>query len=207
MLSVLVIDDDLLIRQGLRSLLEQEYRGVLVGEARVAGDALAEVARRRWDLVILDIDGPHIPDKDGFSLLEKIRRRDFLTPVLVMSTRAELRHARRAQQMGASGYSSKDADLSDLAQAIRDVFAGRAHFDGFQLPEYEGPVFFDRKSLSQREHRVMLALANGKRTTDIAVELNLSIKTVSTYKRRVLNKLMLDSTADLVRHVVTHNLS
>jgi len=205
--SVLVIDDDLLIRQGLRSLLEREYPGVLIGEAKVTGDAMAEVGRRRWDLIILDVGSPNHQDADGFSLLEDICLRYFLAPVLVLSTRAELRHARRAQQTGATGYCGQDAHLVELAQAIRDVLAGRTHFGDFPLPAYEGPVHFDRKSLSQREHRVMLALASGKRATDIATELNLSIKTVSTYRRRVLDKLMLDSTADLVRHVVNHRIS
>jgi two-component system invasion response regulator UvrY len=197
--SVLIIDDDLLVRQGLRSLLEQELPGVLFGEVMVAEDALAEVAKRAWSLVILDIGTPNIPDRDGFPLLDKIRRRRSVAPVLVMSPRTDPRYARRAQQLGATGYSGKDAAPEDLCEAIRNVVAGRKHFDGFQSPEL--------KDLSPRECRVMLALASGKRTTDIATDLNLSAKTVSTYRRRILDKLMLDTTADLVRHVVYHNLS
>jgi DNA-binding NarL/FixJ family response regulator len=205
--SVLVIDDDLFIRHGLRSLLEQEYPGVFFGEARIAEEALDQVASRRWDLIILDIGCRNMAEMDGFFLLEKIRSRYFLAPVLTMSARPDLRRARRAQQMGADGYSGKDAAPADLSRAIRDVFAGRKHFSGFQLPEYTGPVLFDRKSLSQREHGVMLAIVNGKRATDIATELNLSKKTVCTYRRRLLDKLRLDSTADLVRHTMFHNVS
>jgi DNA-binding NarL/FixJ family response regulator len=197
--SVLIIDDDQLIRQGLRSLLEQELPGVLFGEVMVAEDALAEVAKRTWSLVILDIASQSVPDRDGFFLLDKIRRRRSAAPVLVMSARTNPTHARRAQQLGATGYSGKDAAPEDLCDAIRDVIAGRKHFDGLQSPEL--------KDLSPRECRVMLALVSGRRTTDIATDLNLSVKTISTYRRRVLDKLMLDTTADLVRHVVYHNLS
>ncbi len=205
--SFLVIDDDLFIRQGLRSLLGQEYPGMFFGEARVAEEAMAEVGSRRWDLIVLDIGSPNAPDLDGFSLLEMIRSRYYLAPVLAMSARPDLRQARRAQQMGADGYSGKDESPAGLSRAIRDIFAGRKHFGGFELPEYMGPVLVDRKSLSEREHRVMLAMVNGKRGTDIATELNLSRKTVCTYRRRLLDKLRLDSTADLVRHVMFHNLS
>jgi len=200
--SVLIIDDDLLIRQGLRSLLEQEYRSVLFGEAMVAEYAVAEAAKRKWDLIVVDVSYPH---EGGFSLLAKIRRRCCLAPVLAMSARADLRQARRAQQMGASGFSAKDAAREERALAFRDVLAGRKHFGGFSGDTQT--LSPDLKSLSPRESRVMFALVNGRRTIDIATDLQLSTKTVSTYKRRVLDKLMLDSTADLVRHVVLHNLS
>jgi DNA-binding NarL/FixJ family response regulator len=200
--SVLIIDDDLLIRQGLRSLLEQEYGTVLFGEAMVAEYALAEAAKRKWDLIVLDVSHPN---RGGFPLLEKIRRRCPIAPVLVMSARSDLRQARRAQQIGAAGFSAKDAAREALALAFRDVLAGRKHFGDFSGDSQT--LSLDPKSLSPRESRVMFALANGKRTIDIAADLQLSTKTVSTYRRRVLDKLMLDSTADLVRHVVYHNLS
>jgi DNA-binding NarL/FixJ family response regulator len=199
MLFVLIIDDDLLIRQGLRSLLEHEFGAVLCGEARVVEDALGEVAKRNWDLIILDIGHPNDPGRDGLALLPKIRRRRFWAPVLVMSARADSSYARRAQQKGATGYTGKDAGHEALSQAIRDVVAGRRHFDSVRAC---GP-----KDLSPRESRVMLALASGKRNLEIAADLKLSIKTVSTYRRRALDKLSLDTTADLVRHVVYHNLA
>ena len=200
--SVLIIDDDLLIRQGLRSLLEEEYGSVVFAEATVAEYAMAEVAKRKWDLIILDVSHPN---KDGFSLLDRIRRRHPLAPVLVMDAHGDPRQARRAQKMGAAGFAGKDAAREDLSQAFRNVIEGRKHFGGF--PEDSRMLSPDLKSLSPRESRVMLALASGKRTTDIAADLNLSIKTVCTYRRRILDKLMLESTADLVRHVLYNNLS
>jgi DNA-binding NarL/FixJ family response regulator len=200
--SVLIIGDDVLIRQGLRSLLEQDYRGVLFGEAMVAQYALTEIAKRKWDLIILDISNP---SKDGLSLLDKIQRRDSLAPVLVLSSGSDLRQVARAQQLGAAGFSPKDASREDLSRALKDILAGRRNFGRF--PGDSRTLSRDLKSLSPRESRVMLALASGKRTIDIASDLNLSTKTVSTYRRRVLDKLMLDSTADLVRHVVYHKLS
>jgi DNA-binding NarL/FixJ family response regulator len=204
--SVLIIDDDLLVRQGLRSLLDQEYRGILFGEAQVAEEALGEVARRKWDLIILDITYSSIPGKDGFHLLDEIRKRYSPAPVLAMSTRTDRRHARRAQQMGAIGYSGKDTARADLSRAIRDVLAGKRHFNGFD-PLQQAGALSPSHALSPREYRVLLGLASGKRATEIAADLKLSIKTVSTYKRRLLDKLRLDSTADLVRHVMYHKLS
>jgi DNA-binding NarL/FixJ family response regulator len=186
---VLIIDDNLLIRQGLRSLLEQELPGVLFGEVMGSEDALAEIAGPKWDLIILDVGPPNSPDTDGFFLLNQIRRRDSLVPVLVMSERQDPRHARLAQEFGATGYAGKDSGREDLSAAIQNVFAGRKHFAGSQRPNL--------KNLSPRESRVMLALASGKRATEIATDLNLSIKTVSTYRRRALDKMLLDTTADL----------
>jgi DNA-binding NarL/FixJ family response regulator len=139
--------------------------------------------------------------------LDEIRKRHPTLRVLAMSDHAEFLYAVRARQMGAKGYAAKDASRTDLVRAVRDVMAGKEYFDAIEMPK-NGPALVPKiGNLSAREYSIMLALGNGERATDIANKLNLSIKTVSTYKRRILNKLQLLSLADLVRHVMDHKLS
>jgi DNA-binding NarL/FixJ family response regulator len=201
---VLIVDDHLLVRNGLRQVLAEEYRGVVFGEARTADEALTQVAKHAWDLVVLDIG---IPGQDGFYVLQETLQRRPRTRVLMLSIHADPPYAARARQLGACGYLSKDAGRSDLVKAFRNVLAGRAHFDS-SLPHVSAaPAAPGQATLSAREHKVLLAFAAGKRTGEIAAELSLSIKTISTYKRRLLNKLHLTSTADLVHYVIDHQLS
>jgi len=181
------VDDNVLIRNGLKQVLDEECRGVVFGEAGTADDALAQVAKQPWDLVTLEIS---IPGKDGFDVLQEILLRRPRTRVLVLSSHANPLYAVRALQMRASGYVSKDAGRSDLVKALKNALTAIGH-----------------TSLSPREYDILLAFAAGKRTGEIAVKFNLNIKTVSTYKRHILDKLHLKSIADLVHYVIDHRLS
>ncbi|HEX3744925.1 MAG TPA: response regulator transcription factor [Bryobacteraceae bacterium] len=201
MRSALLIDENLLTREGLKYLLSREYPRVVLDEARNDKEARAKVAMRPWDLVVLDVSHS---TEDGFRLLGDIRRHYPAIPVLVMSTQAELLYGVRAKKAGAKGYAGKDAARADLVRAIRNVLSGDTSFES--QPRENAELLRKLNSLSPREYRVMLALGNGKRATDIATDLDLNVRTISTYKRRVLNKLQLRSTADLVRHVIDHKL-
>jgi two-component system invasion response regulator UvrY len=201
--SVLIVDDNLLVRHGLRQILSQEYRGLVFGEARNSEEVAVRLARRSWDLVVLEIS---IPGKDGSYVLEEIRRSTPSTRVLVLSRHTDPQCAAQARQMQACGYVGKDVNRAELLRAFKSVFAGEEHFDAcLSIEIVEVPA--SRRILSDREHGVMMAFAGGKRVGEIAAELNLSVKTVSTYKRRILDKLGLHSTADLVRFVIENNLS
>jgi two-component system, NarL family, invasion response regulator UvrY len=202
--SVLIIDDHLLLRQGLKQMLNQEYRGLVFGDAKSSDEARTHLARQPWDLVVLDIT---IPGDDGFIVLREIRQRHPATPVLVLSMHSDPQYAVRAHAMGASGYICKSAGRADLLKAFSSVLAGRKHFGELPLASPANEASPPHTVLSARERRVILALAAGKRTGEIANELKLSSKTVSTYKRRVLNKLHLRSTADMVRYVIDNRLS
>ena len=202
--SVLVVDDHLLIRHGLKQMLSQEYRGLVFGEARNSDEATVRLAKRPWDLVILDIA---IPGKDGFYVLQEIRHRHPSTRVLVLSMHADPQYAVRAQQLGASGYVSKNAGRPELLRAFKSVLAGKEYFEALPSARTSAETVPGHAGLSTREHAVMLALAAGKSPGEIAAELNLSVKTISTYKCRILDKLALHSTADLVRYVIDHRLS
>ena len=202
--SVLIVDDHLLVRQGLKQTLSHEYRSLVFGEAKSSDEAAVRLARQPWDLVILDIA---IHGQDGFYVLQDIRRCHPSTRVLVLSMHADPQYAARAQQLGASGYVCKDADRADLLRAFQTVLAGKKYFANLPSPGTAAETLPGHAGLSTREYAVMLALVAGKRPGEIAAELHLSVKTISTYKSRLFNKLGLHSTADLVRYVIGHKLS
>jgi DNA-binding NarL/FixJ family response regulator len=202
--SVLIIENHLLIRYGLRRILSQEYRELVIGEANSNEEAETWLAKRPWDLVILALA---LPGQDGFHVLQEIRRRYVSTCVLVLTRHDDLHYALQARQMGASGYVCKDADRPELLRALNTVLSGKEYFQNLPSLESVAPTVPRNVALSAREREVILALAAGKRTAEIAAELNLSVKTVSTYKRRILNKLGLHSTADLVHYVIDQHLS
>ena len=203
-LPILIAVDHLLVREGLKQVLSQEYRDVVFGEARTADEALAQIKAQPWRLVILDVS---LPDNDGFFVLGEIRARRSEAAVLVLSMHGDSVDAARSRQLGAAGYiSSKGCGRSDLLTAFKSVLDGKKHFSG-SICRGVDPSPALHRNLSAQEWKVLLALAAGGRTGGIAAELGLSAKTVSTYKRRVLDKLGLKSTADLVRYVIDHKLS
>ena len=204
-LSILIVDDHLLVRQGLKQLLAHEFRDVAFGEVRTAEEALAQIKARPWRLVILDIG---LPDQDGFFVLREIRAHRPETVTLVLSMNPDSLYALRSLQLGAAGYVSKSSGRSDLLIAIRTVLDGKQYFSeairkGVEDPRSVAP----HTDLSAQECKVMLAIAAGKRTGEIAAEFGVSDKTISTYKRRTLNKLGLKTTSDLVRYVIENKLS
>ena len=195
--AVLIVDDHLLVRLGFRQLFSQEYRDALIAEAMDRSGALAQIPKRRWDLVIL---GMSLPAGDSYDILKTIRRYHSSVPVLGLTLSLDPRAAARAVQMGVSACVSQKTERADLLRAIKFLLA-ETHSRATRPPAKEAPK---QKHLSAREYKVLSALVSGKRPTQIASELKLSIKTVSTYKRRLLNKLQLDSVADLVRHAIEY---
>jgi DNA-binding NarL/FixJ family response regulator len=203
-LSILIVDDHLLLRQGLKQVLSHEYRDLAFGEARTAEEALAQIKSQPWRLVILDIG---LPGKDGFFVLQEICTRRPEAAVLMLSMHTDSLYAARSLRLGAAGYVSKSSGRSTLLKAVRNVLEGKKYFSEAIRRGVDNPRSTAlHAKLSAQECKVLLAVAAGKRTGKIAAELKLSDKTVSTYKRRVLNKLGLTSTADLVRYVIDHNL-
>jgi DNA-binding NarL/FixJ family response regulator len=204
-LSILIVDDHLLLRQGLRLVLSHEFRDLAFGEARTAEEAVAQIKAQPWRLVILDIG---LPGKDGFYVLQEIRTRRPEAAVLILSMQADSMYATRSLRLGAAGYVSKSAGRSTLLKAVKSVLEGKKYFSESIRRGVDNPrsTALDA-DLSAQEFKVLLAVAAGGRTSSIAAEWNVSAKTVSTYRRRVLNKLGLTSTADLVRYVIDHKLA
>jgi DNA-binding NarL/FixJ family response regulator len=199
-LSILIIDDHLVVRRGLTQILQEEFRGVTFSEASTATEALLLVQKRRWHLIILDIS---LPGKDGLRLLQEIRQTRSDARVLMLSMHSEHQYATRSMQFGASGYVCKDEPRAKLVKAIRNVLAGKKYFpkpvsDTFSATSAV-PAPVGHNELSDRERHILQMLAAGRRPSDIATELKLSIKTVSTYKSRIFNKMHWTSTVDMVR--------
>jgi two-component system invasion response regulator UvrY len=203
-LSILIVDDHLLVRLGLKQILSHEFRDVVFGEAETAEEALAQIKAKPWRLVILDVS---LPDDDSFSVLREVCVHRPQAAVLVVGMDPDSLYATRSLQLGASGYISKSSGRSDLLKAVRSVLDGKKHFSE-SVRGVDNPIPTAlHTNLSAQEYKVLLALAAGRRNGEVAAELDVSSKTVSTYKRRVLNKLGIKSTADLVRYVIDHKLS
>jgi DNA-binding NarL/FixJ family response regulator len=201
--SVLIIADNLLARRGLKRLLSQEHRGLVYGEAKTGEEAAGFLAGRKWDVVIIDIS---ISGVDAFKMLREIRVSSRGTRVLMLSPHANPEHARRARQWQASGYASRNSSRAEIGEAFQCMLEGKPYFADL-LPGGSGAsAHSPRPPLSDRERDVLLACVAGKRMGEIAAELKLSTKTVSTYKRRILNKLQLTSVAGLVRYAIDHKL-
>jgi DNA-binding NarL/FixJ family response regulator len=205
MLSILLVDDHPVVRQGLRQILSEEFKDVVIAEAGDGMEAIAQAQRRAWDIVILDIG---IPGMSGLEVLKEMREIRPRMRVLVLTMYPEEQYANRFLRSGAAGYMTKDRARSELISGVRTVLAGEryisphlTHIMG-SAPSPERP----HEALSERELKVMIGLAGGKRLTDIAKEMSLSIKTVSTYKRRVLDKMHMKVNAELTRYAIEHGL-
>jgi DNA-binding NarL/FixJ family response regulator len=201
MLSILIVDDHPVVRQGLRQILVEEFADVTIAEAGNGMEAIAHARKSDWDVVILDIG---IPGMSGLEVLKELRELRPEVRVLVLTMYPEEQYANRFLRSGASGYMTKDRARSELVNAIRLLLAGERYIS----PHLVHKVRPERphEALSERELNVMLGLAGGKRLTDIAREMDLSIKTVSTYKRRILDKMQMKVNAELTRYAIEHGL-
>ena len=208
MIRILVIDDHAVVRAGLRNFLADCPDMQIAGDAANAEDALRLVREQEWQVVLLDIS---LPDKSGVDVLKQIKRAKPGLPVLVLSMHAENRYAVQLLRNGASGYLQKEAMADDLVGAIRTVVLGRKYVSPAvaQLLATdvdavgEGPL---HGALSEREFEIFSRLARGQGATSIAKDLNLSVKTVSTYRTRIMEKMKMASNADLTYYAIKNNL-
>jgi DNA-binding NarL/FixJ family response regulator len=207
MLAILLADDHDIVRDGLKALIQTEFPNALFGEAKDSVDVLREVHTRSWDIVVLDLS---MPGEGGLETLRKIKQVHAAISVLVLSMHPESQFAMRVLKEGAAGYISKGAPRAELIRALRAVCAGRRYISAtlaesiaFNLLTPDTPP---HQLLSNREYQIMLSVAAGKAVSEIAAELEISIKTVSTYKKRVLEKLRLNTNADLTRYVLENHL-
>ena len=205
-LSVLIVDSHWVTSRGVKQLLAEEFRGIAFGEARTRSEALKEIEKRAWHAVILEIN---IPGNHGLQILEDVLARRPETRVVVLTVDAESQCASQALSLGALAYLTKDCPRVDLIKAFRRVLMGARPLARSEksAPPVIRVSAHSHETLSSQEFKVMLALGAGNRPGEIAAALNLSIKTVSTYKKRILSKMQLRSSADLIRYMVNHQLS
>ncbi|MBE7474156.1 MAG: DNA-binding response regulator [Anaerolineae bacterium] len=208
MIKVLIADDHPIVRQGLRQILAGIPDMEVAGEAVNSQETLRQVRVGGWDVLVLDIT---MPGRSGFDILKELKHEQPDLPVLVLSIHAEEQLAVRALKAGASGYLTKENAPEELVKAIRKVVSGGRYISP-RLAETLAlglDAASDRprhETLSDREFQVMQLMARGKTLAEIAEELSLSAKTVSTYRTRLMEKLNLKTNADLMRYALDHGL-
>lgn len=209
--SVLLVDDHPVVRKGVRAVLEDQMPGVSVAEAGSGDDALATLAdsSRRFDVVVLDLS---MPGRSGIDLLGELVHRHAGLPILIMSLHDEEQFAVRALRAGAAGYLTKATAPEQLVAAVTKVARGGRYVseklaDRLAADVAGRPAAASHERLSDREFEVMRRIASGKTVGEIAAEMHLSVKTVSTYRSRLLEKMDMSSNAELTRYAIEHGLA
>ncbi len=208
MLRILLADDHAMFRSGLRRILEAELGAVAIGEAATLPELVAAVDREPWDALLLDIS---MGGQNSLHVLPDLKARHPRLRVVVVSMYGERPFVIRALRAGASAYLTKERAPEELLQALRSVLAGRRYIANDlaeQLADHlaGGAAENPHESLSPRELEIFLLLASARSVSEIAAQLGLSVKTVSTYRTRVLEKMVLRSNAELMQYAVRHGL-
>jgi len=208
MIRVLIADDHAIVRKGLRLIAKEQASEIEVDEAENGQEVMEKIHQSRYDVLVLDIS---MPGRNGLDILREVRHALPSLPVLILSMHPEEQYAIRMLKSGASGYLTKDCAPDQLVPAIQKIARGGKYVSDmlaeqllFNLTgEANRPP---HELLSDREYSVLVLIGQGKTPTEIAEQLILSVKTVSTYRTRVLEKLNLQSTAELIRYVIENNL-
>ena len=208
MLKILIADDHPVFRRGLKQIIAETTDMVVAGEATNGWEVLSKVSTGDYDLVLLDIS---MPDKDGMDVLTQLKKERPALLVLMVSMHPEEQYAVRALKAGASGYLTKESAPDELIVAIRKVSTGRKYVSSALAERLaallqEDAEVLPHEVLSSREYQVMCMIASGKTLKEIAEELSLSIKTISTYRSRILEKMKMRNNAELIHYAVKNRL-
>ena len=209
MIRIVIADDHTIVREGLKQLLSASADFQIVGEASNGHEVLTRLREIEFDLLLLDMS---MPGRSGTELIRQVKSEKPRLRILVLTMHEEQQYAVRANQAGASGYLTKEGASEQLVSAIRKVAGGGAFITAAvaeqlaldAMPQSSGPLHL---TLSDREYQVMQMLVAGKTVTDIAESLHLSVKTISTHKARLMQKMNLASQADLIRYAISHHLA
>ena len=208
MLRILIADDHAILRTGIKEILLYDFPFAHIEEVNDAEELLKKVISNQWDVVITDVQ---MPGRSGLDVLEQIKKSFPKLPVLVFSSYSENQYAVRVLRSGASGYITKDSAPHVLVDAVKQVLLGKKYITASVAEklvstldhEHERPL---HEQLSDREFEVLKLLVAGKSVSDIAEILSLSITTVSTYRARILQKMHMESNAELIYYAIEHNL-
>jgi len=208
MIRLVVADDHPIVREGLKQVLSGASDLAVVGEAQNGHEVLQRVRELEFDVLLLDMS---MPGKSGIELIKQVRGEKPKLRILVLSMHPEPQYAVRAIKAGASGYLTKESASAQLVSAIRKVAGGGAFITDSvaeqlalgAMPQTEGPP---HRALSDREFQVLQLLVSGKAVSDVAEELNLSVKTVSTHKARIMQKMNMSNPTELIRYALRHGL-
>lgn len=207
MINVLIADDHVLIREGLKKILKAESDMTLCGEASNALELSERLRSLHVDIVLLDIS---MPGESGLDALKEIKLKHPKLPVLILSVHPEHRFAVRALKAGASGYITKETAVEELVQAIRKIVRGGKYVSlalaehlADELERNGRPL---HETLSDREYQVLCLLASGKKSSEIAEQLSVSLSTINTYRNRIMEKMRMQSNVDLTRYAIENGL-
>lgn len=208
-MNILICDDHKIVRDGLRRILEQYKEVCLIDEAANGSEVLKLFSKGIYDLLLLDIS---LPDKSGLDVLQAIKTKWPSAYVLMLSMHPQEQYAIRALTYGASGYLTKDAAAEELLLAVKEIAKNGkyisqslAHCLAFQLNNAGNQP--THKKLSDREFEIMIKIARGKSLKEIGTELCISSKTVSTYRSRIMEKMVMKKNADLTRYCIENQLT
>ena len=208
MIKILIADDHAVVRRGLKQILAEEPNMAVFGEACNAQEVLKNVREQNWDIVILDIT---MPDRSGLEVLKELKNIRPKLPVLILSIHPEEQYAVRVLKAGAAGYMTKESAPEELVKAVRKVIRGSKYIS----PSLAEKLAFDletdsekplHETLSDREYQVMCMIASGKTVKEIAKELYLSVKTISTHRARILGKMKMKTNAELTHYAIKNRL-
>ncbi|MCB1916300.1 MAG: response regulator transcription factor [Rhodocyclaceae bacterium] len=207
-IRVLIADDHSIVRQGLRQILSETEDLAVSGEAANGVEALQQLRQDSYDVVLMDVS---MPDRNGIDALKLIRKEFPRLPVLMLSMYPEEQYAIRALKAGAAGYLNKQSAPEQLVTAIRQVASGKKYVSASLAEELANAITDDddrplHERLSDREYQTLCLIASGKTLTQIGEELNLSVKTVSVYRARLLEKMRLSNNAELTHYGLKHGL-
>jgi len=209
MIKVLITDDHPVVRRGIRQILEDDEKISLVHEACDGKELFDMLKKHAYDVILLDIS---LPGRSGLDLIGQIKRTQQSVAILVLSIHSEEMYAIKALKSGASGYLTKTSAPEELISAIHKVSSGERYITASLAESLAERLLSDSEKplsqlLSSRELEVLRLFSEGKKVTQIAAELSLSPKTISTYRERLLEKLQLKTTADLIRYAIIEGIS
>ena len=207
-MKVLIADDQVIIREGLRQILSRMPEVELVEEASNGQEVMRKAARKKFDIIVLDIS---MSGKSGLEVLKELRIKKPKSAVLILSIHPEENYAVRVLKAGASGYINKSSASDELIQAIRTVVAGGKYITSNTAEKLvteikEDTVKSSHEKLSDREYQVLCMIASGKTVKEISEYLCLSIKTVSTYRARILEKMKMKNNSEITFYAIKHEL-
>ncbi|HMV56354.1 MAG TPA: response regulator transcription factor [Nitrospira sp.] len=206
--KILVVDDHAVVRQGVKQILNEQFQGAVIGEARNAEEMIDRIRKFTWDIVVLDVG---MPGKSGLDALKDLKQVCPKLPVLVLSAYPEDQLARRMLKAGASGYLTKDSAPNELVQALKKILGGgkfvsasMAELLVANLNEEAGRP--QHELLSDREYQVMCLIAVGKSLKEIADDLCVGISTINTYRARILEKMQFKNNTELTHYALENRL-
>jgi len=207
-IRILIADDHAILRRGLKEILVRELEGAVCGEAEDAQQVLAQLQSQEWDVVILDIT---MQGRSGLDALRDLKTLHPKLPVLVLSMHPEDQYGRRVLKAGAAGYMNKESAPEELIKALRKVLAGGRYVSPALAERLAIDLSKDTRlaaheELSDREFEVLRMIASGRTVSQIAEELHLSVPTVSTYRARILEKMNMTTTAELMHYALRNHL-